>query len=90
MSLEPDTIIIEETLVVTSVEENTNSALKYSILVTACIIMVLLLITGVCIFRCIAAKREGVDAAKKVQQLSQLERESESHSQFKPDFTDGK
>lgn len=83
--------MIEETKIVTQIQEKTTSALKYSILVTAVIILILMLITTICIFRCVASSRQSVQAAMKAHQIAELERQVGSdRSQFKPEGNDAK
>ena len=84
-------MVIEETNIVTQIQEKTTSALKYSILVTAVIILILMLITTICIFRCVASGRQSVQAAMKAHQIAELERQVGSdRSQFKPEGVDAK
>jgi hypothetical protein len=91
MDVEDSEVVIEETLIVTQIQNKANDALKYSILVTIVIVLVLLLVTAVCIFRCVSAKRESVVATAKAHHVAELERQTaDTQKQFNPTADDGK
>jgi len=57
------------------IEEKSNEALKYSILITAVIVLIFLMVVAFCVFRCVASKREDVHAAIKAHKLQQSEQD---------------
>lgn len=82
---------LENSISITSLETKSQSALKYSVLVTAAIVLILLLVTSIFVFRCISSRSAAVAAAEKTKKVTELDRTSNaSVAQFKPTIDDGK
>jgi hypothetical protein len=68
-----------------------NSTFKFTILVAAIVVLVALVITGICLMRCMTRSREEIHAVIKAQAAAQEEREQgPAQVQYVPGEADGK
>jgi len=67
----------QKTVYLTLDELQTGAALKYSILILGFLVLISLIITSVCIFRCITRSRRQVMETIKAQELAAKARELE-------------